>query len=213
MNLNSLEYLFFNERDIETPAIINFIQENKKDITSILDIGAHYSYATYASQIRNILPQSIYDGVDPRFCSQTNQIVNNFITGNVLNVHKNYDCVTAISTFEHIGIHPNTQDNYRLQQKTVISHSLQLANKFCLFTFPYGKDELFENEYSNFTMDMVKHIESSKPEFQFSSLFFFNEFPQMKEKWISIPQFQANQKPLLKERGVQCVAVVSGKIK
>ena len=64
MNLKQIEYKYFNERDIEIPALIEFLKERIEKIDSLLDVGCHFSQ--YAGKIRKLLPRNdkTYHGCD-----------------------------------------------------------------------------------------------------------------------------------------------------
>jgi hypothetical protein len=208
IDLKKIVYSQYNERDIEVPAVLGFLQG--KDITSLLDVGAKYSYYTYAQDIRNILPNCLYDGVDPQFCQKTSEIIDNYYQSGVLSLNQMYDCVTCISTLEHVGIAPVVSQDYVAEQLKVFKHCIDLCRTLFFFSFPFGAPGLYEGEYSNITESQLQEMFTYLDGFTTEVRFYYNEFPQGRLLWNEVSLSEASVIPLRKDKGVQCVAFLAG---
>ncbi len=83
----------------------------------------------------------------------------------------------------------------------------ELAKKYAILTFPYGKEGLIPGQYANITPEQLrKFIEVSGG--TAVKKFFYNEFPQGRKKWRQISEAEASRVPLREDRGVQCLCVL-----
>ena len=211
LDVENLEYKHFNERDVEIPAFYSFLEENKDAISSLLDIGGHYSWYTYADKTRAILGNKLYDAVDILDCPKTRSIVDNFIVGNVTSIENSYDCISCISTIEHAGVSTYKTTDPKHEIIRVFTHMASLA-KHCLFcSFPFGKPFTYPNEYTNITLSMCRVFTSIGIglDFDVQTRYYFNEFPQGRKLWIEVDEQVASMIEARPEYDVQCVAILT----
>lgn len=216
IDLNQINYVHYNERDIEVPILLNTVYEwlgNKYlNVNSLLDVGANYSYFTYAPALRLLLDNKTYHGVDPFYCEKTEKIVDAFFSSDVLDIKNKYDALLCISTLEHVGMYKPMQANHAEMQLKIFKHCIDLANKFFLFTFPFGKEGFYPDQYSNITekqtQEMIRYCGQNS--FSIEKCFFYNEFPQGKNLWNKIHEVEAIEVPLNPSKGTQCICVMEG---
>lgn len=207
-----IEYIYYNERDIEVPALIESITGFVSRIDSFVDVGGCYSYYTYSNKVRDILKGKVYDVIDPQNCVETAKIVDQYYVVDVREIGDiSYSYVSCISTLEHVGVNPKLIKGYETEQIEVFKKLSKLAERYLFVSYPFGKPDVFLGEYSNITQkQIVKFIEILKSA-GFSKIdtdFFFNEFPQGREKWVSITIDEASEIPIRKEKGVQCLCIL-----
>lgn len=210
INLDNLVYRHYNERDLEIPALLNLVKD--KQPRSFLDVGAHYSWHHYAQEVKALLPEgSRYSAVDILPCQKTAAIVDRYFEGDVCSIDlQPADFVACISTIEHCGLSTYKRLQPKLERDKVFLRLLRLTKSDLFLTFPVGLEHIFPNEYANIPEDQfLSWIRIAKDEgFSCRVDFYFNEFPQGKEKWHSIDLFNAFQKPMIKEKGTQCVCLL-----
>ena len=195
----------YNERDIEHPALINFVKEHA-DIKSVLDVGAHYSYNTYAPELRKLVKQ--YDGVDILPDPITAKIVDNYFVKNVKKLKGEYDLVSCVSTIEHSGISTYTNANYKDEQKYVFLKLLNLSKKYVFLTFPYGLESFHEGEFANLTESQLDRFCEYTEGMEVKTTFYYSPAPQQKEPFFEIDQELAATIPYVKELGTRCICVM-----
>src|SRR6185369_647825 len=101
----SIEYTHLNERDVEIPALLGFLEARRGTFASVLDVGAHHSAHYYAPLVRARFPGVVYDGVDIVPDPETAGLIDTYHVGNVTEVQLGpYDLVSCVSTIEHCGI-------------------------------------------------------------------------------------------------------------
>lgn len=214
INLSTIKYSNFNERDVEVPMLLAVAQSWKGEVASILDVGACYSFFTYAKDLRKILEGVRYDGVDILPCEKTAAILDSYLQSNLadLDAEQKYDAVICISTIEHSGISSYKKLDYQKEQLGVFTKICDLALKKILLTFPFGSPGLFENEYANITKGLLQEFHSVAAAAGFSTAcdFYYNEFPQGGKPWSEINIDSAAAVPLAKDKGVQCIGVFRG---
>lgn len=175
-----------NAHDVEDVLLCEFLREHQDEIKSVLDVGAHYSHAHYAPEVRKII-KGRYDAVDILTDEKTAGIVNSYFNCDVKSLLRSalYDCVFSISAIEHCGMTSYKCDNPRKERLNVIQRINELAERFIFLTFPFGKPAHVENQYENITHDELldwMRVIGGKCWTQF----FFNEFPQEGSPWIRI---------------------------
>ena len=210
-----VQYKHFNERDIEAPVTLQAVKiALDNGAGSILDVGAHYSAHTYATDIRRLLTEQDYNGVDiidPD--TETLECLDNYYIGNVKDLEiDNADIVLCISALEHSGISTYTTDDYVKERISVARRLLSLANCTLFMTFPYGKEKLFAPHYANVTYEHLDKFYGIAETLGFTEIiedFYYNKFPQEKKEWYKIDKEEASAIPLDKTKGTQCVAAVT----
>jgi hypothetical protein len=217
INLSDITKTHFNERDVETPAFISFIRSVLADdpgITSLLDVGAHYSHATYALKIKELLASRRYVACDILDDPETAKIVDDYIVGNITELSlPKHDLVSCISVIEHCGITTYKRDNIEHEQHAVFRRMTDIAQKGLYLTFPYGAPGILQNQYSNIHPDMLSkfcdHWKMSKGQQATVNLqFFYNEFSPRGKPWSELSREEASKVPLRADLGiVQCVCI------
>lgn len=200
-----------NERDVEHPLVVEFLKAAVRSQTSLVDVGAHYSHATYAPDVRaTIGPKCKYTGCDLIPDETTAKIVDQYIVKNALDLNTKYDTVLCISTIEHCGIDLANTIPVEQSQLQMVKKLAYMAKKRMFLTFPYGHHGIFEGHYANITRDtldrMIEKIRGS--EFETSAHFFSNEGPSQGHPWIKVTQEVADKIELDPSKGVQCVCIL-----
>lgn len=208
ISIEDIEYIENNERDIEVPSLIGLVQQYRP--RTFLDVGAHYSWYTYANSIKMIVEQ--YDGLDIIEDPKTAEVIDKYMVVNVTDFISSikYDFVSCISVIEHSGISTYKKDNYKLERIKVFEKLVQLSKKYLYITFPYGANGIVENEYANITKEDLSEFNmiAITYGFSFEPYFYFNEFPQGGMPWRSILSSEASNIPLDTTKGVQCVCTL-----
>src|SRR3989338_26764 len=120
--IRHIEYKHFNDRDIEIPALLDFMSRHREKFASLLDVGARYSHLYYAPLVRQQFPNVFYDGVDICPDPDTAKLLNTYHVGNVTEPFLGpYDLVTCISTIEHCGLTSYKRDDIKAEQLKVFS--------------------------------------------------------------------------------------------
>lgn len=195
----------YNERDIEHPALIDFIK-NHKDIKSILDVGAFYSYNTYANEVRPLVKN--YCGVDILPDPITKKILDIYIVGNVMDQTGSYDLVSCISTIEHSGVSTYHKKNYQKEQLEVFKKLLSLSKKYVFITFPFGLPAIHENEFANIDQKQLDSFIKLCGKANVSLKFYFSSAPQQQIMFEKISEDEANKVEYIPELGTRCVCVM-----
>jgi hypothetical protein len=209
VDLGKVQYLHNNERDLEIPAVLQSVQRNLSRVRSLLDVGAHMSYAYYAPAIRTLLENRRYDAVDILADEKTAEIVDNYYQGEVCSLQLGkYDYVACISVLEHSGLTTYKRENVRGEQFKVFTKLLNLSNKHVFLSCPFGMNHIYPDQYANITDHLLEIFEAAAlmQGFHVSDLqFYFSEFAPAGEPWVCITRSEASLKPMIRERGTQCV--------
>lgn len=212
----TFDVVYRNERDVEVPLLLRAAYDLRGKVGSYLDVGANYSYATYAGAMRQILGGVLYYACDPLPCEKTAKIVDTFLTADVRDLsHIQCDFVSCISVLEHVGIQtPRLHSTLRSERSSFFHKLCRITSHRLFVTFPFGKDGTGDG-YANLTQmnigdfigvaDRVGLVPDVK--------YYFNEFPQGGKTWAEITENEAVDIPLVRERGVQCVCVFDAKRK
>lgn len=192
----------YNERDIEYPALIDFVQ--RKNIKSILDVGAFYSYKTYASELRKLVKTYHALDIDPD--PITEKIVDKYFIKNVIDHDETYECVSCISTIEHSGISSYKNDNYIKERFKIFAKLSKLYTKYLFITFPYGKESFHENEFANITPEQLDTFKSFCTKVE--TKFYYSPNPQGKEPFQIVNKSFADTVEYIKELGTRCICIM-----
>ena len=198
---------FNNERDIEIPAILEFI--NSYPVNTLLDVGAHWSHAFYAPEVRKLVKN--YDALDILPDPLTAKIVNKYWQKNVLDFNAGkYDMVISISSIEHAGITTYQVEDYKTEQLAVFCKILDLAKKYVLLTFPYGKEALHEGQFANITKEQLdKFIDRTLNTEKIFMDFYFSESPVIdKIPYRKVDKEFADNVEYLREQGTRCFCIL-----
>ena len=139
-----------NERDVEVPALVDFVERHVDAAKSILDVGAAGSHATYAPRIVERLP-AYYAAIDKVADPDTAAIVDDWTCGDMLAGTVTaevgpFDAVTCISVIEHVGVKPWRSDTWKEERLLFFHALLQASRHAVLLTAPYGHGGVV-NEY------------------------------------------------------------------
>lgn len=199
-----IERLYGSERDLEEALLLEYVAE-RPGIRTALDVGAHYSWFTYAPKLRERI--QVYHAIDLIPCEQTAAIVDQYIVGDLCEVPfegHGYDLVVSISSIEHSGISTYKCDDWRNERRRVFKRCADLGRHlFC--TFPFGAEMFIRDQYANVTDDDLCVFEQLVPGVE--SRFFFCE--QVREPFVEISRSEAAEIRYLPDVGLRCVAAVS----
>lgn len=168
------------DRDCEMPLLIEYIQR-KGQVESLLDIGAHYSWFYYASEIRKHIKK--YDGIDLLDDPKGREILDHYDVGNA-NVFdlKPHEIVICVSTIEHAGVSTYKGD-CKVEQRNLFKKCLDLAEKSLWISFPVGAGYYFPNEFSTIVRDQLEEWETLVKKYKVSQKYYYSEGPQGGHPW------------------------------
>lgn len=203
--------LNYNERDIEGPALIDFIKSHP-DIKSILDVGSHWSWSYYAPEVRKLVKH--YAGIDILEDPQTAAILDRYIVGNVLDKKLTpYDLVCCISSIEHSGISTYKVEDYQTEQLRVFKRLLKLSKKYLFVTFPFGQEALHEGQFANITKELLRNFTNEAIlHYKLQSItkqFYFSGSPQEKVPYQEVSMDFASQVEYKPELGTRCFCILT----
>lgn len=200
--------LFYNERDIEIPAVIEFVTYfNPK---SLLDVGAHWSWNYYAKALRQLI-NGTYDACDIQEDLNTARLVNHYFAIDCRSIENQYDAITCISTLEHCGV-KNGLVKCREEQESIFVHLLSIAKYQIFYSFPFGCDQIFEPHYANIDSLLLNkfRILAKHREFESISKFFLSKgCPQNGDIWEEVDENIANSIPINPSKGCQCICLLT----
>lgn len=215
MKLSDITKIHMNERDVEAPAVIQFVR-GLCDLypgLSLLDVGAHYSHATYAPGLREIIGDGLYDAIDMLPDEKTAEIVNYYHIADVNDYLPKmaYGVVTCVSVIEHCGIKGYRSHDIWAERMRVFDKLLSLSSVGTFLTFPFGEDGLYPDEYANFTSWELFEMcwIARKQRFDYDLEFWFNEFSPGGHPWQQMTFKDACRVPLDPAKGVRCVCLFS----
>lgn len=197
--------IYNSERDVEIPALFNFLETHAKEIESVLDVGCYGSQ--YLKELQKY--KFIVDGIDISFGETEKQFLANYFTGNIVDYSSSkYDLVICLSTLEHSGIEQYQVKNWLNERYFVIEKISSLATKFIFLTFPYGIAGGHPNFFENVTREQLDKFKEIFGDVNFSLKFFVNSFPQSGQGWLEISQSEADKEEYDPTKGVQSVCVL-----
>ncbi len=213
IEVGQIEYLNFNERDVEVPALISFLSDGGWT-SSILDVGGHYSWYTYAPKVRALMAESMYVVSDLLEDPPTKEIVDEYIVGDASLIAaqgRKFDLVFSVSVLEHVGINPIRAEDPVLDRRRLFTSICQMAKKAAFLTFPYGREGEYPGQYENVILEELIDFKDIASKYGFSLItqFFFNLFPQGRELWSEVSISRASEIEMDRERGVQCVCLAT----
>ena len=213
IDVSKIEYTNFNERDIEVPGLISVISKYKPE--SVLDVGAHYSWYTYANKVKELVPPGKYEALDLLEDEKTAKIVDKYhvvdVTKFALCEQSKFDLVFSVSVLEHVGINPTRTPDVMDRRKSLVESVIKLSEKVAFLSFPYGSEGEYPGQYMNVTNEELAAFEAivKSQGFACECWFFYNLFPQGREKWVDVSRLVASEVPLRGEHGVQCVCLAT----
>lgn len=213
IDLEKLEYRYYNNRDIEIPMLMTFLNDFGYGIYTLLDVGAHDSHASYAPMVAEFMKERpAYHAIDILPDPITSQIVDQWYGGNFLEFkHEPYDCVISVSAIEHAGIttYKAIPTGERLK---IVEKMFMLSKHFVFLTFPFGLPGGSPGQYENIGPQELQLYELAAEGHGFVPLFqefFFNPFPQEKREWMSVTRAECAAVPFdprIDQQTVACLA-------
>lgn len=207
-----IEYINFNERDVEVRALVSMLDRFKP--ASVLDVGAHYSWYTYAHAVRGLIAPGGYEALDLLPDEKTAAIVDCYHVADVRefapDVTRQFDVTFSISVLEHVGVKPERVPNDRELRQDFVRAMLELTERAAFLTFPFGAGGWCPGEcivvpdeelWAFQTLGLDKGFESK-------CQFFYNPAPQGGGKWGEVSREVASAVPLRLELGCTCVALL-----
>ena len=196
-----------NERSVEIPALLNFVQQRRNNIESLLDIGCALN--EYGGDLSQLLKQGTrYDGCDLVFDSDVAPDMREYYIGDVRELDMPmYDCVISISTIEHVGMKPVQVDAPEIQQYNFFHRINRLSRKYMFVTFLFGSKGMYEKEYSSITgsqLDAFLGLVNGEA----ITRFYYSENPPMGALYQEVSRREAMKVELNKELGAQCVCLL-----
>lgn len=211
LDLSQITYKHLNSHDVEGPALCQFLRMFSGRIDSVLDVGADYSHAHYALDVRRLVKK--YDAIDILLDPKVAAIVDRYYVGNVTTAAlSHYDCVFSMSAIEHCGITTYKADSHREEQERVVAKIFQLSSRFVFLTFPYGLAGGHHGQYQNITPDVLLNLRGVAAKLGFLVLtedFYYNPHSQQQRPWSLISKQEAGQVPYDPNVDVQCIGIVS----
>lgn len=206
--IKSFPVVLRTNRDCENPSVIEFVKRHA-DIQSLLDVGAHHSWANYAPEIRKLVKQ--YDGIDILDDPETKKIVDTYYVGNANGIFlapQSYDCVISVSTFEHAGISTYTADHEQEVMK-LFETCMILSKKYVWLSFDIGQEYTYPGELSPITHDMFKKMKKIVSNFKVNQRFFYTQGSQAGLPWYEHTKEEVAFKiPYIDFIGNQSIAVL-----
>jgi len=211
LDVSKIEYKNFNERDVEVPALMSVVRRFIPG--SVLDVGAHYSWYTYASGMRKLIPVGGYDAVDLLEDAKTAEIVDRYRVSDVgalARERPEFDMVFSVSVVEHVGIKPVRHPAARALRCEFVTAMLSMTKNVAFLTFPYGLYGECPGEAMNVTNDELTIFESlgASEEFASETQFFQNKRPAFRERWFEVSRQEASSIPLTPALGATCVGLL-----
>jgi hypothetical protein len=204
---------FFNERDVEIPRLLNFVDEHSQNIKTILDVGCYGSQ--YLKQLKE--KGKIVDGIDVHFgetkLGREKEFLRNYFVGNAVTYSPlgKYDLVICLSTLEHAGINGYIVKDFIAEQNSLFKKLIDASKRFIYVTFPYASTpSLQEGQCVNMTRDRLdtfwKAIPPTADEIDLG--FYFIEAIHVVSGWTEIPQDIADKVEYDPAEGCRCVCIL-----
>ena len=212
LDVSQIEQKTFNERDVEAPALLSVLRRFKP--ASVLDVGAHYSWYTYAHTVRGLIPQGGYEALDLLPDEQTAAIVDRYHVADVrefaLDVRRWFDATFSISVLEHVGVKPERVPNDRELRQDFVRAMLGLTERVAFLTFPFGAGGWCPGECIVVPDEELWALQVLGLDKGFESRcqFFYNPAPQGGGRWDKVSRDVASVVPLKLELGCTCVALL-----
>lgn len=194
-------------RDAENPSVIEFVK-NHPDITSLLDVGAHHSWANYAPEIRKLVKD--YDAIDILPDPQTEAIVDKYYVGNANDkkIQKSYDCVLSVSVFEHCGLSTYTADHDDEVLK-LFKTCLLYTKKYAWLSFDVGQKYVTPGQHAPITKGLWDLMLIYAEKYKVKKRFFYTQGSQAGHPWVEHDKEDVAFKiPYISYIGNQSIAVL-----
>jgi len=210
-----------NSHDIEDPLLVETLSGVLGNVTSFLDVGAHFSYHHYASMVRKTLgSERVYLASDFLPCPQTKKLVDEYVVGDFTLQNLKADFVASISVLEHCGVNshydPSLVEKNRAGKEVLYStfqHLLRSSLRYFFVTFPVGLKGGHPGEYANIdrnTFDVMGSVMGQEGFHTEALGFFYNAFSQRGNPWTCISRADAFTIPYDPQVDVQAIAVWFG---
>jgi len=197
----------YTDRDLELPVLYEFLERNKKDIGSVIDVGAHFSAGYYAPTLRKYA--TFYDALDPNYDSKVDDIADRFIEVDATKYEfDEYDLVLCLSTIEHVGQYPFIYPQYKVARGLLFQKLLAAAGKYLWISFPVGQEIVIPGEMALVgQQELDQWLELTKP-YQTTTGFFFSNGPQAGYPWRKATREECVNHPYEEKLGTQALCVL-----
>ncbi len=195
------------DRDLELPLFAEFLEKNADKISSVLDIGAHYSADYYASNLRKYVQN--YVALDPNFDKAVAAIADEFIISGFFEANPApADLVLCLSTLEHFGMYPIKYEDYRFKQECAFTKMVGLAKKFLWISFPVAKTSLIPGEMSPIDEEQLEDFEMLVAGNKVQTSFYWSDGPQAGFPWHTSTRAQCFAYDYANELGNRAICVM-----
>jgi len=196
---------FHNERDVEIPLLLQWLDRNDARYASVLDVGC--SQSAYLPEVRKLV--GCLHGIDLLEDEKVRSYLDEFMVENFLYADlPYYDLVYSISTIEHVGVEYLPSKLYRNLQLDFFSKLLETAKYGVFLTFPYGEDDLFSGFYYNGNRKLLDDYLKIAKGFKVGLKFISTPDPKNPEGWREIPQELADKATNELSGGVNTICVL-----
>ena len=194
--------MLYNERDVELPALLNFVDKHKDKIKTALDVGCAGSLYLHSLKKRI----QVVNGIDLISYPTSEKILDNYWVGDAIRTPlEKHDLVVSISTMEHVGISPYKADNYLEEQDDFFRTVYLASSKFIFMSFPFGIGFLPVESFQNITNKQLSMFLTTLESDSYQLAFYHNEQPAVGKKWVEISREEASRETYMIQYGVRTV--------
>ena len=199
--------IFKNERDVEIPLLLNWLDRNDARYASVLDVGCALS--AYLPEVRKLAV--VLHGIDIQYDRQVVPFLDEYIVENFLYADlPRYDFVFSISTIEHVGVEYLPSKLYRELQLEFFAKMVELSKRGFFLTFPYGENDLFSGFYYNGNRQLLDDYLKLARGCKIYKKFISTPDQSDPEGWREIPQDLADKATNELSGGVRSICVIEG---
>lgn len=200
-------HIFQNERDIEIPEMLEFIDKNDGRYGSVLDVGC--AYGQYTHEL-GLMCGSL-DGVDILPDEKVRPYLDNFFHEDFLLVDlPKYDFVVSLSVIEHVGLEYLPSKLYKELQLEFFAKIVRLAQRGFWVSFPYGEGILYSGYFLNQNRAMLGGYEYLARGFKIKKQFYSTSDRRNPALWAEVGQEVADKAINDKAEGVSTICILSG---
>ena len=199
--------VFYNERDVEIPALLKWLDQNDCRYSSVLDVGCALS--AYLPEVRKLV--GYLHGIDIQYDLKAVPFLDEYIVEDFLYADlPYYDFVYSISTIEHIGVEYLHSKLYREMQIEFFTKIVELAKRSFFVSFPYGEDDLFGGFYYNGNRRLLDDYLKAAKGCKITKRFISTPNQNDPEGWREIPQELADKATNELSGGVRSICILEG---
>jgi hypothetical protein len=200
----SLPY-FHNERDVEIPLLVEWLEKNDCQLGSVLDVGYRQNHYAPFAQISSGYLMGIDLIPDPSLYQFYDELVHeDFLYADLPKV----DWVFSISTIEHIGVEYSPTLLYRDLQLFSLEKMVKLANMGVFLTLPYGEGILFSGKYLQWGHRELEEAKAILKGTKYQTKFYSTPDPKEPGGWREVRKDLADKSTGDLSKGVDTIAVL-----